>query len=112
MEAVGNASVFVADWDNPELGDQRPHQQRVCRELLPEIYCCLHLLWTLSDGKAGTFNSTLQVLPGKLLSKKSEEAVQAHLTSLLSLVKRMESNTQLDTQEVIFNISGKVTDLR
>ena len=55
VEAVGDASVLVADWDNPELGDQRPHQQRVCQELLPEIYRCLHLLWTLSDEKPGTF---------------------------------------------------------
>jgi hypothetical protein len=60
-----------------------------------------------------------QVLPDKQLSKKSEEAVQAHLTPLFALVKRMESNTQLDTQEVVFNISdrvfnisGKVTNLR
>ena len=59
VEAVGNASVLVVDWDNPELDDQRPHQQRVCRELVPEIYRCLHLLWTLSDGKLGSFYSTL-----------------------------------------------------
>ena len=59
VEAVGNASMLVVDWDNPELDDQRPHQQRVCRELVPEIYRCLHLLWTLSDGKLGSFYSTL-----------------------------------------------------
>ena len=53
-----------------------------------------------------------RVLPGKQLSQKSEEAVQAHLRPLLVLVKLMESYTQLDTQEAIFNISDKVTDLR
>ena len=58
VEAVGNASILVVDWDNPELDDQRPHQ-RVCQELVPEIYRCLHLLWTLSDGKLGLFYSTL-----------------------------------------------------
>ena len=59
MEAVGSASMLVVDWDNPELDDQRPHQQRVCLELLPEIYRCLHLLWTLSEGKLGSVYSTL-----------------------------------------------------
>ena len=56
MEAVGNASILVVDWDNPELDDQRPHQQRVCQDLVSEIYRCLHLLWTLSDGKHGSFS--------------------------------------------------------
>ena len=27
VEAVGNASIFIVDWDNPELDDQCPHQQ-------------------------------------------------------------------------------------
>ena len=59
VEAVSDASVLVVDWDNPELDDQRPHQQRVCRELVPEIYRCLRLLWTLSDAKLGSFYSSL-----------------------------------------------------
>lgn len=59
VEIVGNASLLVVDWDNPELDDRRPHQRRVCRELVPEIYRCLNLLWTLSDGKLGSFYSTL-----------------------------------------------------
>ena len=46
----------------------------------------------------------------KQLSRKSEEAVQGHLTPLLSLVKRMESNTHLDKQEAIFNISDIVSE--
>jgi hypothetical protein len=54
----------------------------------------------------------LDFLLGKQLSKKSEEDVQARLKPLLALVKRMESNTQLDMQEGIFKISDKVTDLR
>lgn len=83
-----------------ELESQRPHQPRVCQELVPEIYRCLYLLWTLSDGKLA-----------KRLSQEAEEAVQARLGPLLVLVKRMELNTQLDTQEVIFNISDKVTNL-
>jgi hypothetical protein len=80
-QAVGNASMLVVDWDNPKLDDQRLHQ-RVCWELVPEIYRCLHLLWTLSDGKLSSFHSTLlraillELLPGKKLSQKSEEAVQ------------------------------------
>ena len=61
MEAVGNASVLVVDWDNPELDDQRPHQRQVCEKLVPEIYRCLYFLWTLSDGKLGSFYSTLLV---------------------------------------------------
>ena len=51
-------------------------------------------------------------MPGKQLSQKTEEAVQTHLTPLLALVKRMESNAQLDTQEVIFNVSDKLTDMK
>ena len=54
----------------------------------------------------------MDFFPAKQLSQKSEEAVQAHLVPLLALVKRMESNAQLDTQEAVFNISDKVTDLR
>ena len=87
----------------------------MCRELVPEIYRCLHLLRTLSDGRLSSFHSTLLraiLLELKQLSQNSEEAVQAYLTPLFALVKRMESNTQLDTQEIIFNISDKVTDLR
>ena len=52
-----------------------------------------------------------EFLPGKQLSQKSVEAVQAHFTPLLALANRMESNTQLDTQDVVFNISDKVIDL-
>ena len=59
VEAVGDASMLVVDRDDPELEDQRPHQQRACRELVIEIYRCLRLLWTLSDGKHGSFYSTL-----------------------------------------------------
>ena len=61
VEAVGNV---VADWDNlnPELDDQRPHQQRLCRELVPEIYRCLHLLWTLSDEKCSCHHDFSGVL--------------------------------------------------
>jgi hypothetical protein len=59
VEAVGDASVLVVDRDIPELDDQRPHQQQVCRELVPEIYRCLYLLWTLSEGTLGSFYSTL-----------------------------------------------------
>ena len=66
VEAVGNASIFIVDWDNPELDDQHPHQQQVCRELVSKIYCCLHLLWMLSDGKHGLFSTphccTLSIL--------------------------------------------------
>jgi len=59
VEVVGNVSVLVVDWDDPELDDQRPHQLQVCRELILEIYRCLHLLWTLSDEKLGSFYSAL-----------------------------------------------------
>ena len=59
VEAVGIASKLVVEWNNPELDDRRPHQRRVVRELVLEIYRCLHLLWTLSDGERGSFYSTL-----------------------------------------------------
>jgi hypothetical protein len=53
VEDVGNAIVLVIDWDDSELNEQRPHQRRVCQKLLHEIYCCFHLLWTLSEGNLG-----------------------------------------------------------
>jgi hypothetical protein len=59
VEEVGNASALVVDWDNPDLDDQRPHQRRVYRELVPEIYRCLHLLCTISNEKLGSFYSRL-----------------------------------------------------
>ena len=59
VEDVSNAIVRYVDWDDPELNEQRPHQRRVCQELLPAIYGCFYLLWTLSEGKLGSY-PTLQ----------------------------------------------------
>ncbi|KAJ7871989.1 hypothetical protein B0H14DRAFT_3439202 [Mycena olivaceomarginata] len=100
LEEVGKASVLVADWDDSELDEYRPKQQQVCQGLLREIYRCLHLLWTLSEGNLA-----------KRLSIKSIEAVHARREQLAALVKRMELNQHLDTQAAVFKMSVEVTDL-
>ncbi|KAJ7439533.1 hypothetical protein B0H11DRAFT_1883930 [Mycena galericulata] len=100
LEEVGKASVLVADWDDSELDEYRPKQQQVCQGLLREIYRCLHLLWTLSEGNLA-----------KRLSVKSIEAVHARREQLAALVKRMELNQHLDTQAAVFKMSVEVTDL-
>ncbi|KAJ7862119.1 WD40-repeat-containing domain protein [Mycena olivaceomarginata] len=100
VEEVGQASVLVADWDDPELDGDRPNQRRVYQVLLPVIYQSLHLLWTLSKDNLA-----------KRLSDKSVEAVCARREQLSRIVKRLESNQRLDTQAAVFEMSGEVTDL-
>ncbi|KAJ7468904.1 hypothetical protein B0H11DRAFT_2045246 [Mycena galericulata] len=100
LQEVGKVSVLVADWDDPELDDCRPKQRQVCQELLREIYRCLHLLWTLSEGNLA-----------KRLSDKSIEAIHARREQLAALFQRMELNQHLDTQVAVFKMSIEVTDL-
>ncbi|KAF7358377.1 WD40 repeat-like protein [Mycena venus] len=100
LEDIGQASVLVADWDDPELEKDRPNQRRVYQPLLRAIYQSLHLMWTLSTNN-----------PVKRLSKASMDAVQARQAELTRFVKRMESNQHLDTQDAVFRINVKVTAL-
>ena len=89
-----------------------PHQ-RVCRELVPEIYRCLHLFWMLSDGKLSSIPHYCALSNSSFCQASScPKSRRKQFTPLLALLKRIEANTQLDTQEVLFNISDKVTDLR
>ena len=53
IDAVGQASMLIADWDDPELHEQRPHQQKVRGELIPEIHGCIDFLRTLSTKGLG-----------------------------------------------------------
>ncbi|KAJ6456305.1 hypothetical protein DFH09DRAFT_1505558 [Mycena vulgaris] len=100
VEEVGRASVFVADWDDPELEEKRPTQRRVSQALFSAIYQSLHLLWTLSADNLA-----------ERLSEKSVKAIGARRQELAALSERMKSNQQLDTQTTVFSISAKVTEL-
>ncbi|KAL0957198.1 hypothetical protein HGRIS_003290 [Hohenbuehelia grisea] len=100
VETIGQASVLMADWDDPDLDSQRPHQQRVYEALLPAINQSLRLLWTLSEGNIG-----------KRLKESSINAVEASREQLDKLVHKLESNQSLDTQVAVFKSYTKITDL-
>ena len=53
IDDVGQASMLIADWDDPELDEQRPQQQKVLGELIPEIHGCIDLLRMLSTQGLG-----------------------------------------------------------
>ena len=114
MEDVSNAIVLYVDWDDPELNEQRPHQRRVCQELLHAIYGSFHLLWTLSEGKLGSCPTLKQCalsnpfLQAARLSEETIATIDGRRTELLALVDRMKSSTLLDTQESVFRVSAKV----
>ena len=115
---MDRASVFISDWNNPELDKNRPNQLQVSEVLLPEIYQCLHLLWTLSNATLSACFPSKQLvvsnltLTEKRLSDESIKVVNAHRDRLAVLLKRMESNQLLDTQVTVFKVSDQVTDLR
>ncbi len=111
--------MFISDWNNPGLDKNRPNQLQVSELLLPEIYQCLHLLWSLSNTKFSACFPSMQLvvvcnltLAEKRLSDESIKVVNAHRDRLAVLLKRMESNQLLDTQVTVFKVSDQVTDLR
>ena len=53
IDDIGQASMLIAEWDNPELDEQRSHQQKVRGELIPEIHGCIDLLRKLATEGLG-----------------------------------------------------------
>ncbi|KAJ7744551.1 WD40-repeat-containing domain protein [Mycena olivaceomarginata] len=100
LEEIGQASILVADWDDPDLDEDRPNQRRIYNDLLPLIYQSLHLLWTLSENN-----------PVKRLSQNWVDIIKARERGLAVLVERMQSNQHLDTQAAVFKLLVRVTDL-
>ncbi|KAL0960845.1 hypothetical protein HGRIS_005861 [Hohenbuehelia grisea] len=86
LAEVGRASLFMADWDDPELDSHRPNQQRIFNSLLAEVNQCLQLAWALSEGKT---------------DYGSIEDVETHGRELAGLLKHMKSNQMLDTQVAV-----------
>ncbi|KAG6807302.1 hypothetical protein H0H92_008055 [Tricholoma furcatifolium] len=94
MEELNQVNVLVMDWDNPSHVEHQPHRERVCRELLPEISQCLNLLQQLSQEKR--------------LPAESIRDVDIRRKKLGELVKRLESNQHLDTQNAVFDIKETI----
>ncbi|KAG6809365.1 hypothetical protein H0H92_000537 [Tricholoma furcatifolium] len=104
IEQIGQASVLITDWDNdddPSHIELRPNQERVCRELLPEILQCLNFLQQLSQSHHGMS-----------LSEQSIRKVDYHRKSLNGLIIRLESNRHLDTQTAVFEVKKTVEEVQ
>ncbi|KAG6824742.1 hypothetical protein H0H92_005963 [Tricholoma furcatifolium] len=97
VEELNQVNVLVMNWDNLSHVEHQPHRERVCRELLPQIYKCLNLLQQLSQENT--------------LSVESIKEVDNHRKKLGELVKLLKSNQQLDTQTAVLKINKSVSTM-
>ncbi|KAL0960878.1 hypothetical protein HGRIS_005892 [Hohenbuehelia grisea] len=94
LEDIGHASLFMADWDDPELDPHRSNQQRIFKPLLAEVNQGLQLTWALSNGHNGY---------------GSIDDVETRRKGLAALLERMKSNQMLDTQVTAITTQRSVT---
>ncbi|KAL0960730.1 hypothetical protein HGRIS_005755 [Hohenbuehelia grisea] len=94
LEDIGHASLFMADWDDPELDPHRSNQQRIFKPLLAEVNQGLQLAWALSNGHNGY---------------GSIDDVETRRKELAALLERMKSNQMLDTQVTAITTQRSVT---
>ena len=108
VEAVGNASMLLVDWDNPELDDQRPHINNECvGNWYPKTIAAF-----ISCGRSQTGylvrSTLLHAIQLEFFCQASScprslrKLFKPTFTPLLALVKHIWN---WDTQEVIFSTS-------
>ncbi|KAL0945669.1 hypothetical protein HGRIS_014988 [Hohenbuehelia grisea] len=97
LEEVGSACLLIADWDDRELDVHRPKLLEVCEYFFPVIYQCLYLTYTLSQRRQ---------------SRDAVDEVVLHRQKhLRTIIERVRSSTQLDTQGAVFRTLDTVADI-
>ncbi|KAJ8689353.1 hypothetical protein PTI98_013379 [Pleurotus ostreatus] len=99
LQAVGDACMLVADWDNRKLDQHRPNQTRVYQYVFPAVYRCLYFVALLSPTKIA---ANLQDLEGEIKKLQGQ---------LGTIMKRLEQNRDLDMQEMLCDILHIVTKI-
>ncbi|KAG6807637.1 hypothetical protein H0H92_006856, partial [Tricholoma furcatifolium] len=98
VEELNQVNTLVMNWHNLSHVEQQPHRERVCRELLPEIYRSLNLLQQLSQEKA--------------LLVESIKEVDNHKKKLHKLLKLLKSNQQLDVETALLEVKETVSTVQ
>ncbi|KAG6826712.1 hypothetical protein H0H92_014772 [Tricholoma furcatifolium] len=96
VEELNQVNMLVMDWDTSSHVEHQPHRERVCRELLPEIYQCLNFLQQLSQAHHEKWLSAESIKEIDNRRKKLGELVKHK--EFGELVKHLESNQHLDIQ--------------
>ncbi|KDQ26132.1 hypothetical protein PLEOSDRAFT_1085386 [Pleurotus ostreatus PC15] len=99
LQAVGDACMLVADWDNRKLDQHRPNQTRVYQYVFPAVYRCLYFVALLSPTKIA---ANLHDLEGEIKKLQGQ---------LGTIMQRLEHSRDLDMQEMLCDILHIVTKI-